>query len=124
MYLSIFGIYSKSIILSARTGSSFRDIEAIKKKAEKEKEAIEGQARQGLVSTQAYKLVSEGKSPVQVSIALNLRQTQVTEFYIEHWKLKGLYMLNQIYEEIQGNIGYFVNLYRLAKAQYEGTACH
>ena len=25
-------------------------------------------------------------------------------------------MLNQIYEEIQGNIGYFVNLYRLAKA--------
>ena len=69
----------------------------------------------GTLSTQAYKLFSEGKSPVQVSIALNLRQTQVTEFYIEHWKLKGLYMLNQIYEEIQGNIGYFVNLYRLAR---------
>ena len=34
--------------ISARAGSSFRDIEAIKKKAEKEKEAIEGQARQGL----------------------------------------------------------------------------
>ena len=34
--------------ISARAGSSFRDIAAIKKKAEKEKEAIEGQARQGL----------------------------------------------------------------------------
>jgi hypothetical protein len=66
-------------------------------------------------STQAYKLFSEGKSPVQVAIALNLRQPQVTEFYTEHWKLKGLYMLNQIYEEIKGDIGSFVNLFRLAK---------
>jgi len=50
-----------------------------------------------------------------VAIALNLRQTQVTEFYTEHWKLKGLYMLNQIYEEIQGDIDSFVNLCGLAK---------
>jgi hypothetical protein len=50
-----------------------------------------------------------------VAIALNLRQPQVTEFYREHWKLKGLYMLDQIYEEMKGNIGSFVNLYGLAK---------
>jgi hypothetical protein len=51
-----------------------------------------------------HKLFSEGKTPEEVAIALNLRQPQVTEFYTEHWKLKGLYMLNQIYEEIKGDL--------------------
>jgi hypothetical protein len=94
---------------------SFRDICFIIDKKEKEKEAIEGQSQQGILSTQAYKLFSEGKTPEEVAIALNLRQTQVTEFYTEHWKLNGLYTLNQIYDEIRDNIGYFVNLYGLAK---------
>ena len=61
------------------------------------------------------KLYSEGKTPEEVAFALNLRQPQVTEFYTGHWKMKGLYMLNQIYEELKGNIGSFVNLYGLAK---------
>ena len=94
---------------------SFRDIGAIIDKKEKEQEVKEGQTRQGFLSTHAYKLFSEGKTPEEVAIALNLRQPQVTEFYTEHWKLKGLYMLNQIYEEMKGNIGSFVNLYELAK---------
>ena len=94
---------------------SFRDICAIIDKKEKEQEVKEGQTRQGFLSTHAYKLFSEGKTPEEVAIALNLRQPQVTEFYTEHWKLKGLYMLNQIYEEMKGNIGSFVNLYELAK---------
>jgi hypothetical protein len=94
---------------------SFRDIGAIIDKKEKEQESKEGQTRQGILSTQAYKLFSEGKTPEEVAIALNLRQPQVTEFYTEHWKLKGLYMLNQIYEEIKDDIGSFVNLYGLAK---------
>ena len=96
---------------------SFRDIGFIIDKKEKEQESKEGQTRQGILSTQAYKLFSEGKTPEEVAIALNLRQTQVTEFYTEHWKLKGLYMLNQIYEEIKDGIGPFMNLYQLAKAE-------
>jgi len=95
---------------------SFRDIGCIIDKKEKEKETIEGQVQQITQSTQAYKLFSEGKSPEEVATALNLRQPQVTELYTEHWKLNGLYVLHQIYEEIKGEIGYFVNLYRLAKA--------
>jgi len=95
---------------------SFRDIGVIIDKKEKEKEAREGQVQQITQSTQAYKLFSEGKSPEEVATALNLRQPQVTELYTEHWKLNGLYVLHQIYEEIKGEIGYFVNLYRLAKA--------
>ena len=85
------------------------------------KESKEGQTRQGFLSTHAYKLFSEGKTPEEGAIALNLRQTQVTQFYIEHWKLKGLYMLNQIYEEIKDGIGPFVNLYQLAKAAGMGV---
>ena len=100
---------------------SFRDIGAIIDKKEKEQESKEGQTRQGFLSTQAYKLFSEGKTPEEVAIALNLRQTQVTEFYIEHWKLKGLYMLNQIYEEIQDGIGPFVNLYSSLRLQGMGV---
>ncbi|HET7283501.1 MAG TPA: hypothetical protein VFI70_02350 [Nitrososphaeraceae archaeon] len=94
---------------------SFRDIGVILNKAMEEKETSKEQADKVTKSTQAYKLFSEGKTREEVAIALNLRQTQVTEFYTEHWKLKGLYMLNQIYEEIQGDIGSFVNVYRLAK---------
>ena len=94
---------------------SFRDIGFIIDKKEKEQESKEGQSRQGFLYTQAYKLFSEGKTPEEVAFALNLRQPQVTEFYTGHWKLKGLYMLNQIYEELKGNIGCFVNLYGLAK---------
>ena len=69
---------------------SFRDIGFIIDKKEKEKEAIEGQSQQGILSTQAYKLFSEGKTPEEVAIALNLRQTQVTEFYTEHWRAEGI----------------------------------
>ena len=67
----------------------------------KEKEAIERQVQQTTQSTQAYKLFSEDKTPEEVAIALDLRQLQLVEFYTEHLKLKGLYMLDQIYVEIR-----------------------
>ena len=66
-------------------------------------------------STQAYKLFSEGKSPVQVAIALNIREPEVDRFYVEYWKKRQLYSLNKICEEIKDDIGPFVNLYTLAK---------
>ena len=66
-------------------------------------------------AAQAYKLFSDGKSAVDVAIALNLRQAEVTEFYREYWKLEQLYDLSEVYEEIKGDIHSFVNLYRLSK---------
>ena len=71
---------------------SFRDIGRIIDKKEKEKEAMEGQVQKITQSTQAYKLFSDGSTPEEVAIALNLRQPQVTELYTEQWRLKGLYM--------------------------------
>jgi hypothetical protein len=67
------------------------------------------------LASQAYKLFSKGKTPIQVAIALNLRQTEVTEFYKEYWRLKHQYDLSHIYEEIKGDIGSFLNLYKLAR---------
>ena len=47
-------------------------------------------------ATQAYKLFSEGKKPVEVAIQLNLSEKEATRFYTEYWRLKRLYSLYQI----------------------------
>ena len=98
----------------------------ILKKASKEIEKREGQAKARYsnnttndterLSAQAYELFSQGKTPVQVAIELNLRELQVTKYYREYWKLKGLYKLNLVYEEIKDDIAYLVKLHRLTKA--------
>ena len=94
---------------------SFRDIGATLNKAMEEKETSKEQAEKMSQSAQAYKLFSEGKSPVQVAIALNIREPEVARFYVEYWKLVQHHSLSRIYEEIKDDIGYFVRLYRLAK---------
>ena len=99
-------------VIAKEAGMSFRDIGAIKKKAEEEKEASKEQAEKVSQSTQAYKLFSEGKSPVQVAIALNLQEPEVAKFYVEYWRLVQYHSLSRIYEEIKDGIGYFVRLYR------------
>jgi hypothetical protein len=69
------------------------------------------------LSTQAYKLFSEGKTPLEVSIALNLRESEATKFCRQYWKLKQLYHLNMIYEEIKDDVTSFLKLYNLSKAK-------
>src|SRR5918999_449427 len=106
---------------------SFRDIGVILNKAVEEKtEGIKQQddnnnskenkeQQQHLsLSAQAYKLLSEGKTPLQVAIALNLRESEATKFYKEYWKLKNLHNLYMAYEETKGDIEPFLRLYRLS----------
>jgi hypothetical protein len=88
---------------------SLRDIGPILKKS-----GIERSLSQ---SSQAYKLFSEGKSPNEVAITLNVREPEVTKLYGEYWRLNQLYDLNQIYEETRGNFSYLVELWRLMKAE-------
>ena len=108
---------------------SFRDIGTVLKKEEKENERQKRQLENNIASsssdndqrdtsssTQAYKLFSQAKTPVDVAIELNLSEKQVTKFYREYWKLKGLYKLNLIHDEIKDDIAYFAKLYRLSKA--------
>jgi hypothetical protein len=65
---------------------SFRDIGFIIDK-EKEKEMIEVQVQQITQSTQAYKLFSEGKSPVQVAIELNIRASEAIKENTGIWRV-------------------------------------
>jgi transposase len=75
------------------------------------------QHQQLSLSTQAYKLFSEGKTPLEEAIALSLRESEVTKFCREYWRLKQLYNLIMVYEEIKDDIGYFLKLYKLGKAK-------
>jgi transposase len=65
------------------------------------------------LSTQAYKLFSEGKNPLEVAIALNLRESDATKFCREYWKLKRLHVLNSIFKETKGKASPFSKLYKL-----------
>jgi transposase len=69
------------------------------------------------LSTQAYKLFFEGKTPLEVAVALNLRESEATKYCREYWKLKQLHNLDMVYEEVKDDIGYFVKLYKLSKAK-------
>ena len=65
-----------------------------------------------------------GSHPIDVAIALNLRQKQVEEYYREYWDLNGLYILNQLYEEIKdvNAIWSISELYKQMKANGKTTA--
>jgi hypothetical protein len=107
---------------------SFRDIGVILNKAAEEKrtegikqqdntEENRGQEQQHLsLASQAYKLFSDRKTPLEIAIALNLRESGATKFYKEYWKLKQLHNLNMVYEEVKDDIESFLKLHRLSKA--------
>ena len=94
---------------------SFRDIAVFLKDADENKEIQQQQTRQQYQSSRAYKLFSEGKSPVQVAIELNIRAQQTIIFQREYWDLNALSELNQIYDEIKDDPGAFVKICRLTK---------
>src|SRR5215210_8100057 len=112
---------------------SFRDIGVILNKAVEEKtEGIKQQddnanpnkqqeQRHLSLSAQAYKLFSERKTPLEVAVALNLKESETTKLYKEYWKLKQLHNLNMVYEELKGDIEPFLRLYRLSKAKGIGV---
>jgi transposase len=66
-------------------------------------------------SSQAYQMFSEGKSPTEVAITLDIREPEVTQLYRESWTLKQIYDLNCIYQETNGNLGPIVQLYNLSR---------
>jgi transposase len=84
-------------------------------------DAEKNQEQQLSLSAQAYKLFSERKTPLQVAIALNVGESEATEFCREYLNLKQIHNLNKVYEEIKDDIAPFLKLYKLAKAKGMGV---
>jgi hypothetical protein len=97
---------------------SFRDIGSITKKVKLESDGEKGPLEEDddikskSKTTQALKLFSEFKSPIDVIIALDLPANQVRE---EYWELGDMYRLAQIYEEAKYDLDDLLRLHRIAK---------
>jgi hypothetical protein len=86
-----------------------RDIKTIVDNKEKETELSQSTS----ISSQAFNLFLQDKTPIQVAITLNLKEPEVHELYKQYWNLQHLYDLCQVYEKIKDGIGPFVELYKL-----------
>jgi regulator of replication initiation timing len=76
------------------THMSFRDIGTITKKVKLETDRGRGQ-----LEDNDFKSKSKLKSAVEAAIALDLPADQVRAIYQEYWKLDGMHILAQIYDE-------------------------
>lgn len=66
--------------------------------------------------TKAIELLSEGKSPIQVKVSLNISTEEVEIYYKAYSKLIGLHRLYKYYEtEIKSDLPSFLKLYSKAK---------
>jgi DNA-directed RNA polymerase specialized sigma subunit len=83
---------------------SIRDISNILKEEEARRQKDKLQQKRQEISTQAYQLFSEGKTSVQVAMALNLPASKVSKLYREYYNLSGLDKLNIIFKETNGKI--------------------
>jgi hypothetical protein len=110
-------------------GKSSRDVTAVLKKNEMKqaqtKDKKEYEVNKGVQNShddpppnvKAYMLFDEGKSPLEVTAELNLPGPQAQQYYVEYWNLRRMYKLVTIYQELQGGIGYFLQLVRLGKKE-------
>jgi hypothetical protein len=99
---------------------SFRDIGAILRKASGEKEKNQNKEQSSLLSpsAQAYRLYSEGKTPLEVAIALDITESETIKYYEEYLELKQMHDLKVAYDEIGSDIVQFLKLYKLSKVAH------
>ena len=60
-------------------------------------------------------MFSEGKSPVEVAIALDQPGDRIRAMYREFWDLTGRYKLAQIYDEARYNLSNLFKLHKIVK---------
>jgi hypothetical protein len=65
--------------------------------------------------SRAFKMFSEGKSPIEVAIQLDLAADRVRAIYREYWELTGRYKLAQIYDEARYNLSNLLKLVIIVK---------
>jgi DNA-binding transcriptional MerR regulator len=98
---------------------SFRDIGVIinkaKLQAERERGYVAEDAQPKSPESRAFKLFSEGKSPVEVAIALDEPGDRVRALYREYWELSDRYELAQIYDEARYDVRGLLRLHKIVK---------
>ena len=99
---------------------SIRDISPTLREEESRRQKYKDQQQQEEISSKAYEVFSKGKKPIEVAIALNLREPEASKLYREYWNLRGLHKLNLMYKEIGDDILHIIELYRRAKKEGVG----
>src|SRR5215469_4173254 len=97
---------------------SFRDIGAIINKAKLQVERERGYTNDEepkSPESKAFKMFSEGKSPVEVAIALDQPGDRVRAMYREYWELSGKYELAQIYDEVRYDVRGLLRLHKIVQ---------
>jgi hypothetical protein len=100
---------------------SFGRIAAITKKVKLEADRERGQLEEDddikskSKTTQAIKLFSELKTPVEVAIALDLAAHEVRAIYREYWGLDHMHKLVQIYDEVKYDLYSLLRLHKIVK---------
>jgi transposase len=87
-------------------------IRAIIKRHEEKNEAIANKKKMLSLSSQAYKLFSEGKSNVQVAIKLDLPQEQISQFRLQYWRLQNQDRLEQLDMLTKGKLSVLWKIYK------------
>jgi hypothetical protein len=107
---------------------SFRDIGLItnKLKEETERQNADLDGRDDINDaskskiTQAIKLFSEGKKPVEVVIALDIPLDEVRAIYRDFCGLNNMHQLVEVYDEIEDYLPSLLGLHRIVKSQGMG----
>jgi hypothetical protein len=98
---------------------SFRDIGTIINKAKLQAERERGYAAEDAQpkspESRAFKLFSDGKSPIEVAIALDEPGDRVRAMYREYYELSGRYELAQIYDEAKHCVPNLLRLHKIVK---------
>ena len=108
-----------------RVHMSPRDIGVIIKKVKLEVERERGQLEEKddydteskSKNTQAIKMFSEGKTPVDVVIGLDLRPDEVQEIYRQFLELKNMYKLVEVYDEMENYLPSLLELFRIIESR-------
>ncbi len=87
-------------------------IREIIKRHEEKNDAIVNKKKMLSLSSQAYKLFSEGKNNVQVAINLDLPQEQITQFRLQYWRLRNQDKLEQLYMLTKGKVSVLWKIYK------------
>jgi transposase len=93
---------------------SFGDISATIKEFAGESQ-VQKDKKNPSKDTKAFKLFSQGKTPVEVAIKLDTGADETDRLYREYWKLRRLYKLISIYKEIEPYLSSFLKLFKIMK---------